>query len=85
MLPTLFFNVQIVFLFFIMFEFLLHIWAHRKNLTNKNEKICYRSPLYLLTRHFCAKCRSENEMTEIGRLHDDSRLRFNLNQITKTI
>lgn len=85
MLPSLFFNLRIVFMFFIIVEFLLHFWAHRKNLTNTNDKVFYRSPLYLLTQHFCAKCRSETEMTEIGKLHDNSRLRFNLHQVTKTI
>lgn len=85
MFASLFFNVQIGFTFFIIVECLLHVWAHRKNLTNTNEKVCYRSPLYLLTQNFCAKCRLTLEMTEIGKLHDNSRLRFELHQVTKTI
>lgn len=85
MLSSLFFNVRIFFIFFIIIECILHVWAHRKNLTNTNEKVFYRSPLYLLTQNFCAKCRSETEMTEIGKLHDNSRLRFNLHHVTKTI
>ncbi|XP_035908466.1 uncharacterized protein LOC118510581 [Anopheles stephensi] len=51
-------------------EVMLHMWAHRKNSTNGNPDVYYRSPMHVVTRNFCELCRHERLMGRVGKLQD---------------
>jgi hypothetical protein len=72
LLPTLFLFPFPAWLtvFSILIELCLHMWTHKTNKHYKGSHLRYRSPLHVLTSHFCALCKSKRNMQKIGRLQD---------------
>lgn len=73
LIPSLFFFFRITALVLLLCELILHIWAHRMNTRNTNDRIFYRSPLHLITGQFCAHCTSDVGMMKLGKIQDRRR------------
>ncbi|XP_020280220.1 uncharacterized protein LOC109852965 isoform X3 [Pseudomyrmex gracilis] len=52
-----------------MFEVILHVWAHRKNKSLKNANVYFRSPFHDISAEFCALCQNETCMNRVGKMH----------------
>lgn len=50
------------------FEVVLHIWAHHKNKALKNANVYFRSPFHALSSEFCALCQNETCMNRVGKM-----------------
>ncbi|XP_049294080.1 uncharacterized protein LOC125769400 [Anopheles funestus] len=70
LLPLLFMTPKLFALVITFVEAILHMWAHRKNSTNGNPDVYYRSPMHVVTRNFCEICRHERLMGRVGKLQD---------------
>lgn len=70
LLPLLFVTPKLFALVISFVEVMLHMWAHRKNSTNGNPDVYYRSPMHVVTRQFCEVCRHERLMGRVGKLQD---------------
>uniref|UniRef100_A0A182K9B2 Uncharacterized protein n=1 Tax=Anopheles christyi TaxID=43041 RepID=A0A182K9B2_9DIPT len=70
LLPLLFMTPKLFALVISFVEVMLHMWAHRKNSTNGNPDVYYRSPMHVVTRQFCEICRHERLMGRVGKLQD---------------
>ncbi|XP_011636133.1 uncharacterized protein LOC105426549 [Pogonomyrmex barbatus] len=51
------------------FEVILHVWAHHKNKTLKNTNVYFRSPFHDISAEFCALCQNETCMNRVGKMH----------------
>lgn len=52
-----------------LFEVILHVWAHHKNKTLKNANVYFRSPFHDISAEFCALCQNETCMNRVGKMH----------------
>ncbi|XP_014486169.1 PREDICTED: uncharacterized protein LOC106750367 [Dinoponera quadriceps] len=52
-----------------LFEVVLHVWAHHKNKALKNASVYFRSPFHDISAEFCALCQSETCMNRVGKMH----------------
>lgn len=51
------------------FEVVLHMWAHHKNKSLKNASVYFRSPFHDISAEFCALCQNETCMNRVGKMH----------------
>lgn len=84
LIPSLFFFFKTTALLLLFCELILHIWAHRKNRTNLNDGVYYRSPMHVISSEFCALCRHSKNMAEVSKIQDGRRAE-KLRQITRNI
>ncbi|XP_058462614.1 uncharacterized protein LOC131437355 [Malaya genurostris] len=70
LIPSLFIVSKLAAILIIFIEAALHIWAHKKNNSNSNPDIYYRSPMHITTKHFCGICRDQRQMNKIEQLQD---------------
>ncbi|KAK2588154.1 hypothetical protein KPH14_004204 [Odynerus spinipes] len=55
--------------FLMIFEVILHVWAHRKNKTLRNASEYYfRSPFHAISSEFCALCQNETCMNRVEKM-----------------
>lgn len=59
-----------------MFEVILHVWAHRKNKSLKNASVYFRSPFHAISSEFCALCQNEMCMDRVGKLQQKRMHKF---------
>lgn len=52
-----------------LFEVILHMWAHHKNKALKDASVYFRSPFHDISAEFCALCQNETCMNRVGKLH----------------
>ncbi|TGZ46711.1 uncharacterized protein LOC143907569 [Temnothorax americanus] len=52
-----------------LFEVVLHVWAHHKNKSLKNANVYFRSPFHDISAEFCALCQNETCMNRVGKMH----------------
>ncbi|XP_032665008.1 uncharacterized protein LOC116841328 [Odontomachus brunneus] len=52
-----------------LFEVVLHVWAHHKNKALKNASVYFRSPFHDISAEFCALCQNETCMNRVGKMH----------------
>lgn len=50
------------------FEVVLHVWAHHKNKTLKHSSVYFQSPLHGISSEFCALCQNETCMNRVGKM-----------------
>ncbi|XP_049818800.1 uncharacterized protein LOC109600227 [Aethina tumida] len=63
LLPTVVLVSPLLIVFLIVLEIVLHTRTHVKNeKLDKNSNIYYQSPLHLISKEFCGKCKSEAQM-----------------------
>lgn len=58
------------------FEVILHVWAHRKNKLLKNASVYFRSPFHAISSEFCALCQNETCMYQVGKLQQKRMHKF---------
>lgn len=68
-------------------EICLHTWAHRKNASNTNPNIYYRSPMHIVSSQFCAYCRNKSEMERVSKIQDKRRISWHahLRDLSKSV
>lgn len=49
-------------------EFFLHTWSHRKNKQLKSSTVYFQSPLHLISKELCGRCKAQNEAMQITKL-----------------
>ncbi|KAG7211517.1 hypothetical protein KM043_010784 [Ampulex compressa] len=52
------------------FEVVLHVWAHHKNKSLKNSTFYFRSPFHAISSEFCALCQNEMCMDRVGKMQE---------------
>ncbi|XP_058797091.1 uncharacterized protein LOC131667602 isoform X1 [Phymastichus coffea] len=58
-------------------EWLLHVYAHRKNKCLSNENaFFFRSPFHAITSQFCAVCQNETCMNVVGKIQQNRMHKF---------
>ncbi|XP_035717231.1 uncharacterized protein LOC118439604 [Vespa mandarinia] len=58
------------------FEVILHVWAHHKNKSLKNAGVYFRSPFHAISSEFCALCQNETCMDRVGKLQQKRMHKF---------
>ncbi|XP_047342956.1 uncharacterized protein LOC124946388 isoform X2 [Vespa velutina] len=58
------------------FEVILHVWAHHKNKSLKNAGVYFRSPFHAISSEFCALCQNETCMDRVEKLQQKRMHKF---------
>ncbi|XP_044263426.1 uncharacterized protein LOC123010507 [Tribolium madens] len=70
LLPTTIFFYPILGILAVMVEAVIHVWAHRKNKSLKNQHLYYQSPLHIICKEFCGSCREEESKMKISKIQE---------------
>lgn len=76
LLPTTLFFYPPLALCMLTAEIILHIWAHKQNKRTTKKDVCYRSPLHIILREFCAACKEERSKNKIINMQDKRSYKF---------